>query len=54
MTTTKNIKVIYSNSSLKRWKDRKYAIELIPAKSYKERLVFFVARTPQDKVKPNP
>ena len=31
-------KVTYSNSSLKLWRERKYAIELIPVKSYEEGL----------------
>ena len=31
----KDKKVTYSNLSLKLWKERKYATELIPVKSYK-------------------
>ena len=31
----KDKKVTYSNSSLKLWKERKYATELVPVKSYK-------------------
>ena len=33
-------KITYSKSSLKPWKDKKYAIELITVKSYKKGLVF--------------
>ena len=32
----------YSNSSLKIWKEREYAAELIPVKSYKSGLIFLV------------
>ena len=41
----KSKKVTYSNSSLKLWIDRNYTIELISLKSYKEGLVFLVAKT---------
>ena len=54
ITTIKDIKVIYSNSSLKLWKERKYAIEQILMKSYKNFLVFLVARSLKDNVNPNP
>ena len=48
MTNPLNIKekkLTYSNSTLKLWKDRKYAIELIPVESYKKILVYLVAKT---------
>ena len=38
-------KVTYSNSSLNLWIERKYAIELIPVKSYKKCLIFLAAKT---------
>ena len=38
-------KVTYSNSSLKLRKERKYATELIPVKSYKKGLIFLVVKT---------
>ena len=41
----KDKKVTYSNSLLKLWKERKYATELIPVKSYKKGLIFFVVKT---------
>ena len=34
--------ITYSNSSLKIWKEREYAAELIPVKSYKSGLIFLV------------
>ena len=37
-----------TNSSLKLWIERKYAIELIPVKIYKKGLVFLVARALKD------
>ena len=41
----KDKKVTYSNSSLKLRKERKYATELIPVKSYKKGLIFLVVKT---------
>ena len=41
----KDKKVTYSNSSLKLWKKRKYATELIPVKSYNKDLIFLVVKT---------
>ena len=41
----KSKKVIYSNSSLKVWLERKYAIDLIPVKGYKKGFVFLVTLT---------
>ena len=46
--TTKYKKLTYSNSSLELWKERKYATELTPVKSYKECFVFLVAKTLKD------
>ena len=46
--TIKNEKVIYSNSSPKLWIDRKYAINLIPVKSYKKGFVFLWTMTLKD------
>ena len=43
--TIKGKKVTYSNSSLKLWKERKYAIELITVKNYNNGLVFLMAKT---------
>ena len=42
--TIKDKKVTYSNSSLK-WTERKYAIDLIPVKTYKEYFAFLVTLT---------
>ena len=44
----KDKKVTYSNSSLKLWKERKYAISIILAKKYKKGLTFLVAKTVKD------
>ena len=44
----KDEKIIYSNSSIKLCKERKYAIELIPVKSYKKGLIFLVVKTVED------
>ena len=41
----KHKKVTYSNSSLKLWKGRKYAISLLSVKKYKKNLIFFVTKT---------
>ena len=41
----KDNKVTYSDSSLKLGKERKYATELIPVKSYKKGLIFLVIKT---------
>ena len=41
----KDKKVTYSSSSLKVQKERKYATELIPVKSYKKGLIFLVVKT---------
>ena len=38
----------YSNLPLKLWKERKYAIELIPVKSYKKGLMFPVVKSVKD------
>ena len=46
--TINDKKVTFSNSSLKLWTERKYAIELIPVKSSKSDPVFLVANTPKD------
>ena len=46
--TIKDKKVTYSNSSIKLRIMRKYAVELIPVKSYKKGLVFLVVKTPKD------
>ena len=43
--TNKDKKVTYSNSSPKTMIWRKYAIKLIPVKSYKKDLVFLVPKT---------
>ena len=44
----KDKKVTYSNSSLKLGKERKYFTKLIPVKSYKKGLIFFVVKTVVD------
>ena len=44
----KDKKVTYSNSSLKLLKERKYATELIPVKSYPKGLIFLVVKTVED------
>ena len=41
----KDKKWIYSNSTLKLWKERKHTIELIPVKSYKKVIVYPVTKT---------
>ena len=41
----KDKKVTHSNSSLKLWKERRYATELLPVKSYKKGLIFLVVKT---------
>ena len=40
--------ITYSNSSLKIWKEREYATELIPVKSYKSGLIYLVVITATD------
>ena len=42
--TIKEKKVTYSNTSLKIWKERKYAIELIPVKKILERSCIFCGK----------
>ena len=44
----KNKKVTHSNSLLKLWTERRYAIELIPVKSYKKGPVFPMTKTLKD------
>ena len=44
----KDKKVTYSNSSRKLLTETKHAINLIPVKSYKQGLVFFVTKTVKD------
>ena len=45
LSTIKNDKITYSNSSLKVWIERKHAIDVMPVKSYKKGFVFFVTLT---------
>ena len=40
--------VTHSNSSLKVWKHRKYAIESVPVKIDKENLIFLIIKTVKD------
>ena len=42
---TKDKKVTYSNLSLKLWREREYAFEKIPWKSYKKGLIFPLVKT---------
>ena len=44
----KEKKGTYSNSSFNLWKEKKYAIELIPVKFYRKGFIFFVAKTVKD------
>ena len=44
----KDKKVTYSKPSLKLWKERKDATELIPVKSYKKGLIFLVVMAVED------
>ena len=46
----KDKKVTYSNSSLELLKERKYATELTPVKSYQKGLIFLVVKTVEDTV----
>lgn len=43
-TTVKDKNVTYCNSSVKLWLERKYNIKLIPFETYKDGLVFLVAK----------
>ena len=40
--------ITYSNSSLKLWLVKKYAIELISVKGYKQHIAFLMAKTLKD------
>ena len=44
----KDKKVTYSNSSLNLLRERKYATELIPVKSYQRGLIFLEVQTVED------
>ena len=48
IATIKDKRITSSNTSLKLWIEKKYALDIIPTKNYKKRFVFFVTVTIKD------